>query len=53
MASVRSIDVPGGIDTIAKIVPVSSLGTSPVGVDLIKKTNTITLRTTVPIDSHL
>ena len=53
MASVRSIDVPGGIDTMAKIVPVSSFGTKPVGVDFIKKNSTITLAITVPIESHL
>ena len=47
------MDVPGGIDTMAKIVPVSSLGTKPVGVDFIKKNSTMTLTITVPIDNHL
>lgn len=40
--SVRSCEVPGGRSTVAIIVPVSSFGTSPVGVTfIIKMSNAI------------
>ena len=46
-ASVVSNDVAGGRSTITKKVPVSSLGTNPVGVFCIRNTRTIMLAMTV------
>ena len=50
--SVRSCDVPGGRSTTAIMVPVSSFGTSPVGVIFIKKSNKAMPATTDPIVSQ-
>ena len=52
ICSERSCDVPGGSVTAPISVPVSSLGTIPVGVVFIKKISNTIERTTSPIDNH-
>ena len=48
----RSWDVPGGKVTAPMIVPVSSLGTIPVGVIFIKNTSKTIEAATKPNDNH-
>ena len=51
-SSVRSWDVPGGIDTIPMRVPVSSVGTRVVGVTCIIQNKLRMEVTTNPIESQ-
>ncbi len=52
ICSERSCDVPGGNVTAPISVPVSSLGTIPVGVVFMKNISNTIEMTTNPIDSH-
>ena len=48
----RSCEVPGGSVTTPIIVPVSSLGTIPVGVIFMKTISRTTEAVTIPADNH-